>query len=192
GTTTGTRVRDNDFVGNRVGIYLVNATDAVIGGELSGEDNRIVGGGDASKGDFRDGIVASGTLTGSSITQTLITNAATGITLSAATGLTITSATVTGSQVWGLNASGVLTGTKVDTSTFTLTSGGASGGAGVLLSAAQSLEITDATITDNVIGLLANGNCSGTSVIDTKSWSGNGTNVINSATGLTINPPAPS
>jgi len=192
GVTTGTTVYDNDFTGNRVGIYLVNATNAVIGGDSPGEDNRIVGGGNASKGDFRDGIVGSGTLTGSSITKTLITNAATGITLSAATGLTITSATATGSQVFGLNANGVLTGTKVQTSTFTLTTGGAGGGAGVLLSAAQSLEITEATITDNVIGLLANGNCSGTSVIDTKSWTGNGTNVISSATGLTINPPAPS
>jgi nitrous oxidase accessory protein NosD len=155
----------------------------VIGGDSPGEDNRIVGGGDASTDDFRDGIVASGTLTDSSITQTTITNAATGITLSAATGLTIASATVTGSQVWGLNASGLLTGTKVQTSTFTLTTGGASGGAGVLLSAAQSLEITDATITDNVIGLLANGDCAGSTVLNT-TWSGNTTGVIDNSTGV--------
>jgi len=191
GKTTGTTVYGNDFTGNRVGIYLVNATDAVIGGVNAGEDNGIAGGGDASKGDFRDGILASGTLTGSSITETVITNAATGITLSAATGLTITNVMVTGSQVFGLNANGVLTGTKVQSSMFAFTSGGAGGGAGVLLSGAQSLEITEATINENVIGLLANGNCLGTSVIDTKSWSGNGTNVISTATGLTINPPPP-
>ena len=184
GKTTGTTVYGNDFTGNRVGIYLVNATDAVIGGANAGEDNGIAGGGDASNGDFRDGILASGTLTGSSITETVITNAATGITLSAATGLTITNVMVTGSQVFGLNANGVLTGTKVQSSMFAFTSGGAGGGAGVLLSAAQSLEITEATITDNVIGLLANGDCSGSSVIDTKSWSGNGTNVINTSTGV--------
>jgi parallel beta-helix repeat protein len=183
GTTTGTTVYDNDFENNRVGIQLVNATNAVIGGDSPGEDNRIVGGGDASNDDFRDGIVASGTLTGSSITQTTITNAATGITLSAATGLTIASATVTGSQVWGLNANGLLTGTKVQNSTFIGTISGASGGAGVLLSAAQSLEITDATIEDNVIGLLANGNCAGSSVIDT-TWSGNTTGVIDDSTGV--------
>jgi YVTN family beta-propeller protein/parallel beta-helix repeat protein len=183
GKTTGTTVYGNDFTGNRVGIYLVNATDAVIGGANAGEDNGIAGGGDASNGDFRDGILASGTLTGSSITETVITNAATGITLSAATGLTITNVMVTGSQVFGLNANGVLTGTKVQSSMFAFTSGGAGGGAGVLLSAAQSLEITEATITDNVIGLLANGDCSGSSVIDT-TWSGNGTNVINTSTGV--------
>lgn len=191
GITTNTTVYDNDFNGNRVGIYLLNATNAVIGGDASGEDNRIVGGGDASKGDFRDGIVASGTLTGSSITQTSITNAATGITLSAATGLVITSATVTGSQVWGLNANGLLTGTEVNTSTFSGTTDGAGGGAGVLLAAARSLLIDEATIENNVVGVLANGDCTGTSVIDTKSWSGNGANVISTATGLVITPPAP-
>ena len=183
GVTTGTTVYDNDFGGNRVGIYLVNATNAVIGGSEVGEDNRIVGGGDASTDDFRDGIVASGTLTGSSITNTTITDTATGITLSSATALAIISATVSGSQVFGLNASGVLTGTTVDTSTFTQTTGGAGGGAGVLLAGAQSLAIQDATISDNVIGLLANGNCAGSTVLDT-TWSGNTTGVIDDSTGV--------
>jgi len=70
-----------------------------------------------------------------------ITNAATGITLSAATALTITSANVTGSQVWGLNASAAAYRHEGRRSTFTLTTGGAGGRAGVLLSAAQSLAI---------------------------------------------------
>jgi hypothetical protein len=135
--------------------------------------------------------VAIGISTGSSITKTTITNTATGIALRAATGLVVTSATVTGSQVWGLNASGTLTGSEVRTSTFTLTTDTAGGGAGVLLSAAQSLLIQSATITDNVVGLLANGNCAGTSVLDTVSWDGNNTNVINTATGLTISPQPP-
>ena len=190
GTTTNTRVYDNDFEGNRVGIQLVNTTNAVIGGDAPGEDNRIVGGGDASKGDFRDGILAVGTLTGSSITKTTIANAATGITLSAANGLFITSATVTGSQVWGLNASGECV-SAVISSTFTLTTGGASGGAGVLLSGVQSFLIQSATISNNVIGLLATGNCTATRVIDT-TWSGNTTGVINTSTGipaLDIDPP---
>jgi len=183
---------DNAFEGNRVGIQLVDATGAVIGGRGASEGNRIVGGGDAFNADFRDGIVAVGTLTGSSITKTTITNTATGITLSAATGLVIDRATVSDSQVWGLNASGVLTNTQVKNSTFTLTTGGAGGGAGVLLSAAQSLAITDAKIDRNVIGLLANGDCSGSIVIDT-TW-GNTTEVINTSTGvpaLDINPPPP-
>jgi YVTN family beta-propeller protein/parallel beta-helix repeat protein len=192
GTTTGTTVYDNVFDGNRVGIQLVNATNAVIGGSVLGEDNVIVGGGDASNADFRDGIVASGTLTGSSITQTSITNAATGITLSAASGLFITSATVTGSQVWGLNASGECVSAVVS-STFTLTTGGAGGGAGVLLSAVQSFLIQSATISDNVIGLLATGNCTATRVLFT-TWSGNTTGVINTSTGappLEIDPLPP-
>jgi uncharacterized delta-60 repeat protein len=182
GTTTGTVVRNNDFEGNRVGIYLVDATDAVIGGFGAGNDNRIVGGGDASKGDFRDGILASGTLTGSSITRTEITKAATGITLSSASGLMITSATVRESQVFGLNASGECV-SGVVSSTFTLTAGGAGGGAGVLLSAARSFVIQDATISDNVIGLLATGDCTASAVRGT-TWSGNTTGVIDDSTGL--------
>jgi parallel beta-helix repeat protein len=183
GVTTGTTVYDNDFTGNRVGIYLVNATNAVIGGDSPGEDNRIVGGGDASTDDFRDGILASGTLTGSSITQTFITNAATGITLSAATSLVINQAIVSGSQVWGLNANGLLTGTQVKNSSFAGTTSEAGGGAGVLLAAAQSLEMTNTSIQGNVIGLLANGNCAGSTVIGV-SWTGNTTGVINTSTGV--------
>ncbi|MEI6241720.1 MAG: NosD domain-containing protein, partial [Planctomycetia bacterium] len=181
GTTTGTTVYDNVFDGNRVAIYLVDATNAVIGGSAPGEDNYIVGGGDASKGDFRDGILATGTLTGSSITQTDIVNTATGITLSAANGLFITSATVTGSQVWGLNASGECV-SAVISSTFTLTAGSAGGGAGVLLSGVQSFLIQSATISNNVIGLLATGNCTASAVRGT-TWSGNTTGVINNSTG---------
>jgi nitrous oxidase accessory protein NosD len=177
-------VYDNDFEGNRVGIQLVNATNAVIGGNSGvGEDNRIVGGGDASKGDFRDGILGSGTLTGSSITQTFITNAATGITLSAATSLVINQAIVSGSQVWGLNANGLLTGTQVKNSSFAGTTSEAGGGAGVLLAAAQSLEMTNTSIQGNVIGLLANGDCAGSTVIGV-SWTGNTTGVINTSTGV--------
>jgi hypothetical protein len=44
-----------------------------------------------------------------------------------------------------------------------------------------------------VIGLLANGNCAGSTVIGT-SWSGNTTGVINTSTGvppLDIDPPPP-
>lgn len=103
------------------------------------------------------------------ITQTLITNAATGITLSVTTGLTIT---------------------KVDTSTFTLTTGGTNGGAGVLLSAAQSLWIQYATISNNVIGLVATGDCKSSQVLDT-TWISNTTGVVNTSTGippLDINP----
>jgi parallel beta-helix repeat protein len=183
GDMSGTTVRGNLFDDNRVGITLDNATSAVIGGDLVGEDNRIVGGGDASLDIFRDGIVAIGISTGSSITKTTITNTATGIALRAATGLVVTSATVTGSQVWGLNASGTLTGSEVRTSTFTLTTDTAGGGAGVLLSAAQSFLIDEATITDNVVGLLANGNCAGSTVLDT-TWSDNATGVINTSTGV--------
>jgi hypothetical protein len=175
-----------------VGITLDNATNAVIGGNVVGEDNRIIGGGDASLDIFRDGIVAIGISTGSSITKTTITNTATGIALRAATGLFITSATVTGSQVWGLNASGECV-SAVISSTFTLTTGGAGGGAGVLLSGVQSFLIQSATISNNVIGLLATGNCTATRVIDT-TWSGNTTGVINNSTGipaLDIDPPPP-
>jgi parallel beta-helix repeat protein len=192
GDTTGTTVRGNLFDDNRVGITLDNATNAVIGGNVVGEDNRIIGGGDASLDIFRDGIVAIGISTGSSITKTTITNTATGIALRAATGLFITSATVTGSQVWGLNASGECV-SAVISSTFTLTTGGAGGGAGVLLSGVQSLLIQSATISNNVIGLLATGNCTATRVIDT-TWSGNTTGVINNSTGipaLDIDPPPP-
>jgi len=192
GDTSGTTVRGNLFDDNRVGITLDNATNAVIGGNVVGEDNRIIGGGDASLDIFRDGIVAIGISTGSSITKTTITNTATGIALRAATGLFITSATVTGSQVWGLNASGECV-SAVISSTFTLTTGGAGGGAGVLLSGVQSFLIQSATISNNVIGLLATGNCTATRVIDT-TWSGNTTGVINNSTGipaLDIDPPPP-
>jgi parallel beta-helix repeat protein len=183
GDTTGTVVRDNDFDGNRVAIYLLNATNAVIGGDLPGEDNRIVGGGDASTNDFRDGIVVTGTSTGSSITQTTINDTSIGVWLNAATGVTIDTAIVKASQVFGLVGTGVLTGTQVLTSTFSGTTTGAGGGSGVLLQAAQSLLIQDATISDNAIGLTATGDCGGSEVLDT-TWSGNTTGVIDTSTGV--------
>jgi parallel beta-helix repeat protein len=114
GVTTGTVVENNRFDGNRFGIALVNATNAVIGGVGEDESNVIIGGGDPLVSDYRDGIYAAGTNTGSSITQTKIEGTWTGINLVGSTGLTITDATVEKASGFGVYAQGVNTGTLLD------------------------------------------------------------------------------
>jgi YVTN family beta-propeller protein/parallel beta-helix repeat protein len=165
GNTLGTAVQGNSLDGNRFGIALINATNAVIGGLGEDEGNTIVGGGDSAAGDYRDGIYASGTLTGSSITGTDITNASTGVLLESAQGLLITETTVTDSQRFGLFARGDNTGTTFTNGTITGTGGVPSTEHGIALYDAQNLTITNTDVSDSLgAGLFVTGSTTGTVV----------------------------
>ena len=191
GATSGTLVYDNDFTDNRVAILLSDATDAVIGGTETGEDNRIVGGGDPNTGDFRDGVVALGVVTGSTVQNLSITDTVTGILLQAAQQLTLTDITMTKVQWYGVNASGNLTGTTFTNSSISETGLGPVG-FGVVLSGVQNFVFEKNSISDSAgVGMLALGDCTGTRVIDT-TWSSNPINLIDNSGGtLTINPLPP-
>jgi parallel beta-helix repeat protein len=191
GDTSGTLVYDNDFTDNRIAIRMVDATNAVIGGTEVGEDNRIVGGGDPMMGDFRDGVVAAGLLTGSTVQNLSITTTVTGVLLQAAQGLALTDITMSKVQWYGLNATGDLSGTTFKNSSIDKTGFGTAVGFGVMLASAQGLVFEDNSISDSVqAGMLASGDCTGTSVINT-TWS-NTTNLIDNSGGtLTVTPPAP-
>jgi uncharacterized delta-60 repeat protein len=167
GNTSGTAVQGNSLDGNRFGIALINATNAVIGGLGEDEGNTIVGGGDSAAGDYRDGIYASGTLTGSSITGTGILNASTGVLLESAQGLLITETTVVDSQRYGFFARGDNAGTRFTNSTIDGTGGVPSTEHGMMLLGAKNLRVTGNTVSDSLgAGLYLTGDNSGTVVRD--------------------------
>jgi uncharacterized delta-60 repeat protein len=167
GNTSGTAVQGNSLDGNRFGIALINATNAVIGGLGEDEGNTIVGGGDSAAGDYRDGIYASGTLTGSSITGTSITKASTGVLLESAQGLLITETTVSDSQRYGFFARGDNAGTRFTNSTIDGTGGVPSTEHGMMLLGAKNLRVTGNTVSDSLgAGLYLTGDNSGTVVRD--------------------------
>jgi uncharacterized delta-60 repeat protein len=173
GNTLGTAVQGNTLDGNRFGIALINATNAVIGGLGEDEGNTIVGGGDSAAGDYRDGIYASGTLTGSSITGTDITNASTGVLLESAQGLLITDTTVTDSQRFGLFARGNNAGTSFTSGTITGTGGVPSTEHGIALYDAQNLRIRNTDVSDSLgAGLYVTGSTTGT-VVQNNDFDGN-------------------
>jgi parallel beta-helix repeat protein len=173
GNTSGTAVQGNTLDGNRFGIALINATNAVLGGLGEDEGNTIVGGGDSAAGDYRDGIYASGTLTGSSITGTSITDASTGVLLESAQGLLITDTTVTDSQRFGLFARGNNSGTTFTNGTITGTGGVPSTEHGIALYDAQNLTIIDSTVSDSLgAGLYVTGSTTGT-VVQNNDFDGN-------------------
>ncbi|MFM8496521.1 MAG: right-handed parallel beta-helix repeat-containing protein, partial [Planctomycetia bacterium] len=173
GNTSGTVVQGNYLDGNRFGIALINAQNAVLGGSGEDEGNTIVGGGSSITGDYRDGIYASGNLTGSSITGTDITNASTGVLLESAQGLLVTDTTVTDSQRFGLFARGDNLGTTFTNSTITGTGGVPSTEHGIALYDAQNLTITDTDVSDSLgAGLYVTGNTSGT-VVRNNDFDGN-------------------
>jgi len=191
GNTLETRVYDNDFTDNRIAIRLVDATNAVIGGTVSGEDNRIVGGGDPMMGDFRDGVVAAGLLTGSTVQNLSITTTVTGVLLQAAQGLALTDIRMNKVQWYGLNATGDLSGTTFKNSSIDETGFGTAVGFGVRLTGAKSFLFEDNSITNSAdVGMLATDDCTGTSVIDT-TWSNTINLIDNSGGTLTVTPPAP-
>jgi parallel beta-helix repeat protein len=167
GNTSGTAVQGNYLDGNRFGIALINATNAVIGGLGEDEGNTIVGGGSSITGDYRDGIYASGTLTGSSITGTDITNASTGVLLESAQGLVVTDTTVNDSQRYGFFARGDNTGTSFTNSTIDGTGGVPGTEHGMMLLGATNLEIEGNTVSNSLgAGLYLSGDNAGTTVYD--------------------------
>ncbi|MFM8497216.1 MAG: beta strand repeat-containing protein, partial [Planctomycetia bacterium] len=167
GNTLGTVVQGNYLDGNRFGIAMINAQNAVIGGSGEDEGNTIVGGGSSITGDYRDGIYASGNLTGSSITGTDITNASTGVLLESAQGLLVTDTTVTDSQRFGFFARGDNAGTRFTNSTITGTGGVPSTEHGMMLFDAKNLLIEGNTVSDSLgAGLYLTGDNSGTEVYD--------------------------
>jgi|694.fasta_scaffold02663_17 parallel beta-helix repeat protein len=173
GNTLGTAVQGNYLDGNRFGIAMINATNAVIGGLGEDEGNTIVGGGDSAAGDYRDGIYASGTLTGSSITGTDITDASTGVLLESALGLLITETTVTDSQRFGLFARGDNEGTTFTNGTITGTGGVPSTEHGIALYDANNLTITNSDVNDSLgAGLYVTGDTTGT-VVENNTFDGN-------------------
>jgi parallel beta-helix repeat protein len=173
GNTSGTAVQGNYLDGNRFGLVLIDATNAVIGGLGEDEGNTIVGGGDSAAGDYRDGIYAAGTLTGSSITGTDITNASTGVLLESAQSLLITDTTVTDSQRFGLFARGDNTGTTFTNGEITGTGGVPSTEHGIALYDAQNLTITNTDVNDSLgAGLYVTGTTTGT-VVENNTFDGN-------------------
>ena len=167
GNTSGTAVQGNYLDGNRFGLVLMNATNAVIGGLGEDEGNTIVGGGSSITGDYRDGIYASGTLTGSSITGTDITNASTGVLLESAQGLVVTDTTVNDSQRYGFFARGDNTGTSFTNSTIDGTGGVPGTEHGMMLLGATNLEIEGNTVSNSLgAGLYLSGDNAGTTVYD--------------------------
>jgi parallel beta-helix repeat protein len=185
GSTTGTVVQNNDFDGNRFGIVLVNATNAVIGGTEVGEDNRIVGGGDPLLGEYRDGIYAAGTNTGSSITQTKIESCWTGINLESATGLTITDATVEKASGFGVYAKGTNTGTLLDDVSVTQDPA-SSTSVGSVLDGASGLTIDNSSFVGDGTALYVIGGAASVIIEDSDIFGEDtGLNVLG-ATGLTV------
>lgn len=191
GNTSGTEVYDNDFTDNRIAILLIDAANAEIGGTASGEDNRIVGNGNPPTV-YRDGVVASGVFSNSTVQNLSITTTVTGVLLQGAQGLAFTDIRMTKTQWFGLTATGTLTGTTFKNSSIAQTGFGTAVGFGVRLAGAKGLLFEDNSITDSAdVGMLATDDCSGTSVIDT-TWS-NTRNLIDLTSGtLTVTPAAPS
>ncbi|MEI6238834.1 MAG: right-handed parallel beta-helix repeat-containing protein, partial [Planctomycetia bacterium] len=167
GDTTGTTVENNLFDGNRVGISLINATNAVIGGLGEDEGNTVIGGSDAANGVYRDGIQVVGTSTGSSVIGTDVSDTTTGVALTNATGVTVSDSQVTGSEFLGLNASGTLTGSSFADNNIDLTGGLGSLGHGLYLANAIDLSIEGNYVEDSTGGgLYATGTTTGTRVRD--------------------------
>jgi nitrous oxidase accessory protein NosD len=178
-------VQNNDFDGNRFGIVLVNATNAKIGGDAPGEDNRIVGGGDPLLGEYRDGIYAAGTNTGSSITQTSITGCWTGVNLESATGLTVADTDVDKSTGFGLYAKGVNTGTLLD-DIYVEQAPGSSTSVGSVLDGAEGLKIDNSQFVGDGTALYVIGGAASVIIEDSLiSGRTTGLNVLGS-TGLTV------
>jgi nitrous oxidase accessory protein NosD len=178
-------VQNNDFDGNRFGIVLVNATNAVIGGTEVGEDNRIVGGGDPLLGEYRDGIYAAGTNTGSSITQTKIEKCWTGINLDSSLSLTITDATVEKASGFGVYAKGTNTGTLLDDVSVTQDPA-SSTSVGSVLDGASGLTIDNSSFTGDGTALYVIGGAASVIIEDSDIFGEDtGLNVLG-ATGLTV------
>jgi len=167
GNTAGTSVENNVFDGNRVGISLMNATNAVIGGLGEDEGNLVIGGSDAANGIYRDGISVLGTSTGSSIKGTEILDVTTGATLENATGVVVENNTITGAEFLGVNASGTLTGSEFKDNTVSGTGGLGALGHGIYLANGAGLSIT-ANLVENSTGggLYVTGGTTGTTVYD--------------------------
>jgi parallel beta-helix repeat protein len=185
GDTTGTVVENNTFDGNRFGIALVNAKNAVIGGVGEDEGNVIIGGGDPLVSDYRDGIYAAGTNTGSSITQTTIRDTWTGVNLVGSTGLTITDAAVLKATGFGLYAQGVNTGTLLD-DLYVEQDPVSSTSIGSILSGAEGLTIDNSGFLGDGTALYVIGGANGTIIEDSAiDGEDTGLNVLG-AVGLTV------
>lgn len=113
GDLTGTTVRANSFLQTRAGIVLDNARNVAFGGVADGEGNTIVGGGDLSKRQYRDGVFTLGDLTGSTVAGTVVENCWIGVSLNSSRGLTASATIVTDQQGIGLYAAGSTVGTTV-------------------------------------------------------------------------------
>jgi parallel beta-helix repeat protein len=185
GDTTGTVVENNTFDGNRFGIALVNATNAVIGGVGEDEGNAIIGGGDPLLSDYRDGIYAAGTNTGSSITQTTIEDTWTGVNLDSATGLTVTDASVLKATGFGIYAKGTNTGTLLDDVSVTQDPVSSTSN-GSILDGASGLMIDNSSFVGDGTALYVIGGAASVIIEDSDIFGEDtGLNVLG-ATGLTV------
>ena len=190
GTLTGTTVFGNFLSSAGTAVGLVSATGLTLGSGLLGAGNTISG--------VTAGLYATGSLTGTIVLGNVIRASAAGsaaVGLVSATGLRLGDAgdgndiRSTGAGGAGIFATGLLTGTEVRSN---LLDGNA---VGVSLVAGSGLTIGGAGLGNQVsnslsVGLFATGNCPGSFVLETL-WLGNPVNVVNTATGLTIAPPAP-
>jgi nitrous oxidase accessory protein NosD len=147
------------------GIYLLNATQMLVGG--SGLGNAIYSN--------TVGICATGSLSGSVVHGNSILNNVTGIVISSGTGLIVSTNDIGGSTSSGIVATGVNTST-------TLTGNAIRHGAnGVVLDGAQFMAVTANRIhTNRGVGLLARGVSTGTAATG-NSITGNGVNIQTAA-----------
>jgi nitrous oxidase accessory protein NosD len=176
-------IEDSDIFGEDTGLNVLGSTGLTVRrNDISGSDN---------------GLIVTGTSTGTSFTANKITATASGG--AAASFYSVTGATfddnltvTTLGNGFGLYATGNNTGTLVRRNTFN------NNVVGVYLNAATNIVLgTSGTPADgNTIsnssfaGLQAAGACTNSFVYDT-TWTSNAQNVFSTATGLTISPAAP-
>jgi nitrous oxidase accessory protein NosD len=176
-------IEDSDIFGEDTGLNVLGATGLTVRrNDIRGSTN---------------GLIVTGTSTGTSFTANTIT--ATAANAAAASFYSVTGATfddnttvTTLGNGFGLYATGNNTGTVVRRNTFN------NNVVGVYLNAATNIVLGTNAVTDgNTIsnstfaGLQAAGACTNSFVYDT-TWTSNAQNVFSTATGLTIDPAAPS
>jgi hypothetical protein len=185
GDHSGTTVQGNTIEGNRFGIVLVGARNLAIGGADAGQGNTIVGGGNAGGGQYRDGIYATGSLNGTTVVGTTITNAACGLVLDSAQSLTIDQVAVSNTQSHALWAKGALAGTVLDGLVVSRTTAVTTGVSAVLMNA-EGLTVQNADVSGDGWGAYVFGTSTGTAITGSKLVGmGVGLNAY-TATGLTL------